>query len=62
MAGVFIICITISVICQTAEFKWLNEEYESCSHLRISYMLKLIAVVPAIGTAVAMALSTTRSY
>lgn len=56
MSGIFIICVAISAICQTAEFRWLNEDYEGYTRLRTSYMLKLITVVAAIGTTVIMVL------
>lgn len=56
MSGIFIVCVAISAICQTAEFGWLNEDYEGYARLRISYMLKLITVVPAIVTTVVMVL------
>jgi hypothetical protein len=57
---VFIVCIALSAICQTAEFGWLNAEYEGYTRLRISYILKLIIVIMAIGTAIAMVPSPLR--
>lgn len=54
MTGVFIICLAISAICQTAEFKWLHREYEGFTRLRISYIMKFCIVIAAIGTAIAM--------
>jgi hypothetical protein len=56
MAAVFIVCIAISAICQTIEYKWLDKEYEGYNGLRISYKLKVITVVPAVSLAVAMVL------
>jgi hypothetical protein len=54
MTGVFIVCIAFSAICQTAEFGWLNTRYEGFTRLRRSYIMKLVIVVTAIGTAIAM--------
>jgi hypothetical protein len=54
MTGVFVSCIALSAIFQTAEFGWLNSEYEGFTRLRISYILKLSIVVGAIGTTIAM--------
>jgi hypothetical protein len=54
MTLVFIVCIAISAICQTAEFGYLNDQYEGYTRLRVSYILKLLIVIGAIGTAVAM--------
>jgi len=51
---VFIVSIALSAIFQTAEFGWLNKEYDGYSRLRISYILKLITVVSAVGTTIAM--------
>jgi hypothetical protein len=54
MTVVFIVCIALSAIFQTAEFGWLNREYEGYTRLRISYILKLLIVIAAVGTAIAM--------
>lgn len=54
MTVVFIVCIAISAVCQTAEFGWLDAQYEGCARLRISYILKLLIVILAVGTAIAM--------
>jgi hypothetical protein len=54
MTIVFIVCIALSAICQTAEFGMLHREYEGYTRLRISYIMKLFIVVAAIGTAIAM--------
>ena len=54
MTLVFIVCIAISAICQTAEFGYLNSEYEGYTRLRVSYILKLLIVIGAIGTTIAM--------
>jgi Frag1/DRAM/Sfk1 family len=57
MTAVFIVCLAISAICQTAEFGWLNREYEGFTRLRISYIMKFCIVIAAIGTAIAMVIS-----
>jgi hypothetical protein len=54
MTVVFIVCIALSAICQTAEFGWLNQEYDGYTRLRVSYILKLLIVIAAVGTAIAM--------
>jgi hypothetical protein len=58
MTGVFIGGISISAICQTAEFGWLNAEYEGFTRLRRSYIMKLVIVIAALGTAIAMVVPT----
>jgi hypothetical protein len=60
MTGVFIVAITLSAICQTAEFGWLERSYEGYSRLRVSYLMKLFIVVSAVGTAIAMVCDPTR--
>jgi hypothetical protein len=54
MMVVFIVCIALSAILQTAEFGWLNRGYEGYTRLRISYILKLLIVIAAVGTTIAM--------
>lgn len=54
MTTVFVACIALSAICQTAEFGWLNAEYEGFHRLRKSYIMKLFVVVSAVGTAIVM--------
>jgi len=61
MAGVFVVAIALSAICQTAEFGWLERSYEGYTRLRVSYLLKLIIVVSAVGTAIAMVREPTTS-
>lgn len=56
MTAIFFGSIAISAICQTLEFKWLDEEYAGYRRLQISYKLKLITVLPGVGIAVAMVL------
>ena len=56
MTAMFIVCIGISTIFHTAELGLLNKEYECYARLQISYKLKRITVVTAIGTALAMVL------
>lgn len=52
--GLFVVCIAISAICQTAEFGWLNKNYEGYNRLRVTYFMKLGIVIGAVGTSIAM--------
>jgi len=60
MTVVFILCIALSAIFQTAEFGWLDQQYNGYTRLRVSYILKLLIVVFAVGTSIAMVRSMLR--
>ena len=48
----FIVCVAISVICTTAEWGWLDSDYESARMLKFSYALKLVIIILAIICAI----------
>lgn len=53
----FIILVAISVLCTTAEWGWLDSDYESARMLKLSYALKLVALALAIIFAIVLGVS-----
>ena len=52
---VFIVTVALSAITQTIEYKWLKKDNPDLRRLQISYTLKVVFAVTAVGTAIAMA-------
>lgn len=50
----FIVLVAVSVIFTTAEWGWLDTDYESARALRFSYIIKLIIIVLAIICAIVL--------
>ena len=54
MTLVFVVCIALSAIFHTFELAWLRKDAPAFKHLRYSYLVKIVIVVFAVCTAIAM--------
>lgn len=50
----FIVLVALSVICTTAEWGWLDSDYESARMLKLSYAFKIVVIVLAIICAIVL--------